>query len=130
MVSWLTAAPTMDEDRRADMYLQAGVARVDNVYQMTRRLFNSLERPLGTSSGQNTVWHGYQPYNPVMLGKYLTIHRAMNNFVLPVDDGKTPAMRLGFARAPLEYEDILWPGQRVPRLRKVRRRGRRMLVNA
>ena len=55
MVSWLTVDPTMDEDRQADMYLQAGVARIDNVFQMTRRLSNSLERPLGTLSGQNTV---------------------------------------------------------------------------
>ena len=128
MVSWLTKDPAMDEDQWADMYLQAGVARVVNVFQMTRRSVNSLERPLGTSSGQNTVWHGYQPYNPVMLGKYLTIYRAMNNFVMPGVDGGTPAMRLGFAKAPLEYEDILWPGQRVPRLRKSRRRGRRMVV--
>ena len=130
MVSWLTADPAMDEDQRADLYLRAGVASVDNVFQMARRSINALERPLGTSSGQNTVWHGYQPYNPVMLEKYLAIYRTMNNFVMPGVDGRTPAMRLGFAKAPLEYEDILWPGQRVPRLRKTRRRGRRMLVNA
>ena len=33
-----------------------------------------------------------------MLEKYLTIFRSMNNFVFVGDDGKTPAMRLGFAR--------------------------------
>ena len=26
---------------------------------MSRRLFQSLERLIGTSSGYNTVWHGY-----------------------------------------------------------------------
>ena len=31
-------------------------------------------------------------------------------------------MRLGFAQEPLRYEDILWPGLRVPRPRQERRR--------
>ena len=53
---------------------------------------------MGTSSGQNRVWHGYAPYNPRMLGKYLAIFRATHNFVFVGDDGKTSAMRLGFAR--------------------------------
>ena len=34
-----------------------------------RRLFSSLERPNGTSSGYNTVWHGYAPYNPPHAGE-------------------------------------------------------------
>ena len=59
-------------------------------------------------STHNKVWHGYAPYNPAMMEKYLTIFRTVDNFVFKGDDGKTPAMRLGFAKAPLEYEDILW----------------------
>ena len=89
-----------------------------------RRLFSSLERPIGTSSGYNTVWHGYAPYNPRMLEKYLTIFRSMNNFVFVGDDGKTPAMRLGFAKQPLTYDDILWPGQRIPQRKRRRRKGK------
>ena len=81
---------------------------------MSRRLINAFERPLGTSSSQNTVWHGYQPYNPAMIGKYLTIFRTVANFVSVGLDGKTPAMRLGLAKQPLTYEDILWPGERAP----------------
>ena len=49
---------------KAAMFLRVQFARVDNVVQMTRRLFNAFERPSGTSSSQNTVWYGYQPYNP------------------------------------------------------------------
>ena len=41
----------------------------------------------------------------------MTIFRAVNNFVFVGDDGKTPAMRLGFAKQPLDFEDIVWPGQ-------------------
>ena len=123
-MTWLTARDDIDDTRKADMYLNAGLARIDNVFMMSRRLFSSLERPIGTSSGYNTVWHGYAPYNPRMLEKYLTIFRSMNNFVFVGDDGKTPAMRLGFAKQPLTYDDILWPGQRIPQRKRRRRKGK------
>ena len=123
-MSWLTPHRAVDEDRKADMLLRAGLARVDNVFQMTRRLFNAFERPVGTSSGHNAVWHGYAPYNPAMVQKYLTIFRAVNNWAhVSEKDGKTPAMRLGLASKPLEYEDLLWPGQRVPKPKRTRRKG-------
>ncbi len=34
------------------------------------------------------VWHGYAPYNPSMVQTYLTIARAVNNFILVGKDGK------------------------------------------
>ena len=83
----------------------------------------NIERPVGTSSGHNAVWHGYSPYNPRMVQKYLTIFRTVNNWTFVGSDGRTPAMRLGFARQPLDFEDILWAGERVPRLRRSRRKG-------
>ena len=124
-VCWLTQDEGLDEDRVADLHLRSGLGRVDKVFLKTRRLFNVFERPVETSSSDNKVWHGYAPYNPGMMDKYVTIFRAVNNFVYAGDDGKTPAMRLGFAKRSLEFEDILWPGQRVPRPRLARRRGRK-----
>ena len=97
---WLTPDDSLDPDAKAGMFLAAGLARVDNVL---------------TSSSQNTVWHGYQPYNPAMIGKYLTMFRAVANFISVGTDGKTPTMRLGFAMQPLTYEDILWPGETAAR---------------
>ena len=123
LMSWLTPDQNMDEDSVVDLYLRAGMARVDNVFQMSRRAFNAFERPLGTSSGQNTVWHGYQPYNPAMIEKYLCIFRVVNNFITVGDDGKTPAMRLGFAQRPCSYEDILWDGERISQPKRERRKG-------
>ena len=123
---WLTPDDSLGADAEARMFLAAGLARVDNVFQMTRRLINAFERPLGTSSSQNTVWHGYQPYNPAMIGKYLTVFRTVANFISVGTDGKTPAMRLGFAKQPLTYEDILWPGETAPRPRRSRRKGKRL----
>ncbi len=35
-----------------------------------------------------------------------------------------PAMRLGFTDRPLDYADILWPGERIPRPKRSRRKGR------
>ena len=59
-----------------------------------------------------------------MVQKYLTIFRAVNNWVhISEKDGRTPAMRLGLANKPLEYEDLLWSGQRVPRPKRSRRKG-------
>ena len=127
-MSWLTAKEWIDEDRKADMFLKAGLARIDNLCMKSGRLFSALERPVGTSSGHNTVWHGYAPYNRRMLKTYLTIFRTVNNFVFVSDDGRTPAMRLGLTREPLRYEDILWPGQSDPRPKRESRRGRAVIV--
>ena len=129
-VCLLTARDDLDEDRMADLCLRSGITWIDNVSQKTRRLFSAFERPVGTSSTHNKVWHGYAPYNPAMMEKYLTIFQTVNNFVFMGDDGNTPAMRLGYTKEPpLEFEDILWPGQRVPRSIATRRRGRRRLLH-
>ena len=125
---WLTLNADLDENRKADMFLRAGLARIDNVFQKTRSLINAIERPIGNSSSYNKVWHGYAPYNPTMVSKFLTIFRTVNNYVFVGDDGQTPAMRLGFAREPLDFEDIIWPGQQVSRPKRVERRGKKAIA--
>ena len=70
---------------------------------MTSRPEDGPALDVGTSSGHNAVWHGYSPYNPRMVEKYLTIFRTANNWTFVGNDGKTPAMRLGFARQPLDF---------------------------
>ena len=127
-VSWLTAKESVDEERMVDMFLGAGMGRIDNVFMRTRRLFNAFERPVGTSSSHNAVWHGYSPYNPRMVEKYLMIFRTVSNWIFVGDDGATPAMRLGLAKKPLDFEDILWPGERIPRPRRSRRKGTALAV--
>ena len=127
-MTWLTADSDLDEDRRADMFLRAGLGVIDNVFQKTRRLCNAVERPIDAAGGNKAVWHGYAPYNPAMMEKHLSIFRAVNNFVFVGEDGATPAMRLGLAKQPLEFEDIVWPGQTVPRPKQVRRRGKKAIA--
>ena len=114
-VCWLTQRDDNPDSRQvAGMAMRAGLGPVDNVFQLTRRFMNALERPIGTSSGYNTVWHGYAPYNPAMLQQYLDLFRTAHNFCHTGDDKKTPAMRLGLAEQPLSYDDVLWPGQVLP----------------
>lgn len=127
-VSWLTASESVDEERKIDMFLDAGLARIDNVFMKTRRLFSALERPVGTSSMQNRVWHGYAPYNPRMLEKYLAIFRATHNFVFVATTGRRSQCVWVYARQPLRFEDILWPRQRIPRPKRSRRKGRAIAV--
>ena len=124
-VRWITENVDMDLDDRARLYLAASVAQVDNVFQLTRRFLSALERPIDTASGRwQQVWYGYAPYRPDMVQKYLDVFRAVNNFIHTGVDGATPAMRLGFADRPLAYADILWPGERIPRPKRSRRKGR------
>ena len=114
-VCWLTQRDDEFDSRTvAGMAMRAGLGPVENVFQLTRRFMNALERPIGTSSGYNTVWHGYAPYNPAMLQQYLDLFRTAHNFCHTGDDKKTPAMRLGLAEQPLSYDDVLWPGQIPP----------------
>ena len=124
-VRWITENADMELDDRARLYLGASLARVDNVFQLTRRFLSPLERPFYTpSGGWNQVWYGYAPYNPDMVKKYLDIFRVVNNFMHTGKDGATPAMRLGFANHPLDYADVLWPGEKIPVPRRRRRKGR------
>ena len=37
-------------------------------------------------------------------------------------------MGLGFADEPLAFEDLVWPGERVPRPKRARRRGKRAIA--
>ena len=115
-VCWLTRRPDSNPSPMdvAEIALDAGLGPVDNVFQVTRRWMNALERPIGTSSGYNRVWHGYAPYNPAMLQRYLDLFRCTWNYCNTGKDGNTPAMRLGLTTQPLSYNDVLWPGEVPP----------------
>ena len=60
--------------------------------------------------------------------KYLTIFRTLNNRTFVGNDAKTPAMRLEFARQPLDFKEILRAGEQVLRLRRSRRKGIQITV--
>ena len=53
-----------------------------------------------------------------MAQNYLDIFWVVNNFIHNFihtgADKCTPAMRFGFADRPLDYADVLWPGEKIP----------------
>ena len=93
-MSWLTPDELLDEDTVAKMYLKGRLARVDNVFQVARRLFSGLERAIGTPSGQNLMWGGYQPYNPQMVetqgNREIEVQRRLDG---PISNVKSLACR-------------------------------------
>ena len=97
-----------EADHIARLFLKASLAGIDNFFQRVRRRLNPLERPIHTSSKAGRTWYGYSPYNPAMVEKLLTIYRVMHNYVEPGKDGKTPAMRIGLAKAPVDTDAILY----------------------
>ena len=54
------------------------------------------------------MWYAYSAYSPIRVRRMLDIFRTVHNYVLVGEDGKTPAMRIGLARGPVEYEDLLY----------------------
>ena len=105
---WLTDLGDYDADHAARLYLRASLSGIDNFFQRVRRSLNPLERPLVTASSARRTWYGYSPYNPLLVEQLLTIYRVMHNYVEAGKDGKTPAMRLGIAKAPVPPEDLIY----------------------
>ncbi len=104
----LTPLDTMDDGHVAHLLGNATLHAVDSFFNRTRRRVSLLERPLRTSSNEGRVWSAYSAYSPLRVQQMLDIFRAIHNFVLVGEDKKTPAMRLGLAKGPVDYEDIIY----------------------
>jgi len=116
-MTWLTdidelepEGPKREEQKNhvANLFLKASQAGIDNFFQRVRRSLNPLERPIHTASKHRRTWHGHSPYNPAMVEKLLGIYRVMHNFVEVGKDGRTPAMRLGLPKAPVDPEEVIY----------------------
>lgn len=107
-VCWLTDMSDYDEEHAARLYLKASLHAVDRFFMQTRRLLSLAERSLVTASADRRVWHGYSAYRPENLARVLEIFRVYYNYCKVGKDKKTPAMRLGLARAPIAVEDVLY----------------------
>jgi hypothetical protein len=107
-LSWLTERPAMNRDHAAALYALGSLHGVDSLFNRMRRRVAMLERPIRTPRSGGRVWSAYASYDPSQTARMVEIVRVCHNFVWKSDkDGKTPAMRIGLARAPLDYDDIL-----------------------
>ena len=107
-VCYLTDFQDYTANHLASLYLKASLHAVDRFFMLIRRRLSLLERPVGTSSASGRTWYGYAAYNPATIAKLLEIFRVAYNYVWAGQDGKTPAMRLGLARAPIALEEFLY----------------------
>jgi hypothetical protein len=107
-VAYLTDLGGYDVDHQAWLYHKASLHGVDSFFNQVRRRLSLLERPIHSKSNKGRIWNGYSPYNPGNVAKILDIMRTVHNYILTGKDGKTPAVRLGLAQAPLDYEDIIY----------------------
>ncbi|MBK4723581.1 hypothetical protein JJL56_32595 [Azospirillum sp. YIM DDC1] len=115
-------------DHLARLYEQASLHRIDGFFAVVRSKLALLQRPEGkTSSGR--TWARNGAYSPHAVAKALELFRVYYNYCRVGEDKKTPAMRLGLAKARCTLEDILYfrpeaPRQRVFKIRPtIRRRG-------
>lgn len=107
-VCWLTDFGGYDVDQLAKLHLRGSLHAIDRFFMQTRRLLSVAERSLATASNARRVWYGYSAYKPENLIRTLEIFRVYYNYCKVGQDKKTPAMRLGLAKAPVKPEDILY----------------------
>jgi len=109
-ICWLTDLQdnSYDKDHLAYLYLKGSQRAVDNFFYRLRCGISLFERPTGSASNVGRKWYSNNAYNPAVLIKLLDIYRVVYNYVEVGEDGKTPAMRLGLAKAPLSYADIIY----------------------
>ncbi len=89
--------------------LRATLHPIDRFFMQTRRRVSLAERPVISVRRNRNMWHGYGAYNPQTLARYLDIYRVYFNYCLVSSkDKKTPAMRLGLAKAPIDPHEILY----------------------
>jgi hypothetical protein len=108
-ICWLTDLGDYDENHAARLLLKATLHPIDRFFMQTRRRVSLAERPVISVRRNRNMWHGYGAYNPATLAKFLDIYRVYFNYCLPGKrDKKTPAMRLGLAKAVIGPHEILY----------------------
>jgi len=107
-VCWLTDMGDYEQEHAARLYLRASLHAVDRFFMQARRRLSLAERAIITASKDRRVWHGYAAYKPENLAMVLEIFRVFYNYCKAGKDKKTPAMRLGLAKAPIPLEDVLY----------------------
>ncbi|MGH8049689.1 MAG: hypothetical protein ACREPB_03410 [Arenimonas sp.] len=110
---YLTDMGDYDDDHLAWLHNKASLHGVDSWFNRLRRRCSMLERPMSSAGNRGRVWNGYSPYRPEQVAKLLTILRACHNYIWVGEGNRakergTPAMRLGLARAPLDYNEIIY----------------------
>jgi len=108
MVAAITNLERYDPMHQANLYRIATLAPVDRFFMRIRRFSTFFERPFQSGTSNGRIWYGYAPYNPSMYTIIGDIFRVYYNYCAPNTRKKTPAMKLGLAKGPVEVEKIIY----------------------
>lgn len=107
-VCFLTDDNQYDKDHVARLYAKASLQSVDKVFNQIRDFISVLGNQTASKSNKSRQYFKQNAYNPERVIKLLDIFRVFHNYHYTGEDKKTPAMRFGLAKAPIELEDILY----------------------
>lgn len=108
-VCHLTPINVYENTHMANLYLKASLHAVDSYFNQVRTHISPLQRANRSQSSSGRTWYGYQPYQPELVQKLLDIFRVFHNYCLESKiDKKTPAMRLGLAKGPVDLDKIIY----------------------
>ncbi len=106
-VCHLTPRPNQDVKALSNHIMDVSLKNIDRFFMLIRRRISLLERPIKTPSSANRAWHGYSPYEPLVVCQVLDIFRVIFNYHLVGEDKRTTAMRIGLAHRPYTLDEIL-----------------------
>ncbi len=107
-VRLLTDEGERDAEDIAKRFHYTSLHQVDRFFMQVRRSIAGLERAPQYPHRASRKWYLYGFYSPEMVEKCLTIYRTYFNDIAKGKDKMTPAMRLGFARGPVRFEEIIY----------------------
>jgi hypothetical protein len=108
-VCYLTDRGDYEPSHLARLYLRASLHTVDSYFNQVRTRLSPLQRAVHSQSSAGRTWYGKQPYDPRLVQKLLDLLRLFHNYCLKSKkDKKTPAMRLGLARVPIDLDEVIY----------------------
>ncbi len=107
-VRFLTDDGERDARSIAARFHYTSLHQVDRFFMQVRRSIAGLERAPQYPRRASRKWYLYGYYSPEMVEKMLTIFRTYFNFIAKGQDGQTPAMRLGLAKGPVRFEEVIY----------------------
>lgn len=108
-VCYLTNRGEYGESHLAQLYLKASLHEVDSYFNQVRTRLSPLQRAIHSPSNTGRTWYGNQPYDPRIVQKLLDLLRLFHNYCLKSrKDKKTPAMRIGLAKAPIDLDEVVY----------------------
>lgn len=113
-VRWITdlerkvGGKTQSVEDIAALYRRATLHPIDRFFMQIRSGVKALGRSMYTASNTGGRWYPNAPYNPERVTWLLEIYRTAYNYIFVGKDKKTPAMRFGLAKAPLDFKDIIY----------------------